>query len=52
MKREDVRESGPWVLVDSFNNSILQEGLFCDLVGKPGHLMTKEFYNQLLDEIN
>ena len=52
MRRKDIRETGPWVLVNSSDNSIIEEGLFCDLVGKSGNLMTKEFYHQLLDEIN
>ncbi len=52
MKRKDSREINPWILVNSSDNSIIEEGLFCDLVGKSGNLMTKEFYHQLLDEIN
>lgn len=39
-----------WVLVDTKDYSIVKEGLFCELVGKDGHLMTKEYYFQVLDE--
>ena len=39
-----------WVLVSAKDYSIVQEGLFCELVGKDGHLMTKEYYYQVLDE--
>lgn len=39
-----------WVLVSTKDYSIIQEGLFCELVGKDGHLMTKEYYHQVLDE--
>ena len=51
MKRKDSREINPWVLVNNTDYSIIQEGIFCEVVGKSGHLMTKEYYHQFLDEI-
>jgi hypothetical protein len=51
MKRKDLRDINPWVLLNTKDYSIIFEGLFCDLVGKSGHLMTKEYYFQFLDEI-
>jgi len=50
MIRKDLRDTSPWVLVSKTDYSIIQEGVFCELVGKSGHLMTKEYYNQILDE--
>jgi hypothetical protein len=51
MKRNDIRNEGPWVIIDPKDYSILQKGLFCDLVGKQsGHLMTESLYLQILDE--
>jgi hypothetical protein len=51
MKRKDSREINPWVLVNKTDYSIIQEGIFFELVGKSGHLMTKEYYHQFIDEI-
>lgn len=50
MERKDIRMEGPWVLVNTKDFSIIQEGNFSDLAGKDGHLMTKSYYQQLLDE--
>ncbi len=50
MRLKDLKDTNPWVLVDTKDYSIISEGLFCDLVGKSGHLMTKEYYFQVLDE--
>ncbi len=50
MSFKDIRNEIPWVLVNTKDYSIISEGLFCDLVGKEGHLMTKQIYLQILDE--
>lgn len=50
MKRKDIRMEGPWVLVNTKDFSIMEEGDFSNLVGKGGHIMTKTYYDQLLDE--
>lgn len=51
MKKYDSRNSYPWILIDYKNYRIIEEGHFCDLVGKSGNLMTKDYYAQFLDEI-
>ena len=50
MKRKDIRMEGPWVLVNTKDFSIIEEGDFSDLSGKNGHLMTKSYYIQLSEE--
>ena len=50
MKRKDIRMEGPWVLVNTKDFSIMEEGDFSSLSGKNGHLMTKSYYEQLSEE--
>jgi hypothetical protein len=52
-RKSDIRNEQPWVVVDSKTYQIIREGSFSDLVeSKEGNLMTKNFYEQLLCEIN
>lgn len=51
-KRKDLREEGPWVLVDRTTWQILQVGTF-ETINKTkmeGHTMTLSIYNQIMEE--
>jgi len=51
-EKKDLREQGPWVLVDRNTWQILQLGTFEDIhkTKKEGHTMTISIYNQIMEE--
>lgn len=49
--RPDLRNQNPWVIVDTKTFKVLKEGTFRELCSSTsGHLMTKSYYPQFLDE--
>ena len=49
--RPDLLNQNPWVVVDTKTFEVLKEGTFKELCScSLGHLMTKDYYTQFLDE--